>query len=47
MKSASNALRLTLKLAVSLVLGAWILHVIFANEAELQLGEGWGALSFA
>ena len=47
MKSASNALRLTLKLAVSLVLVAWILHVIFAGEAELQLGEGWGALSFA
>ena len=47
MKSASNALRLTLKLAISLVLVAWILHVIFAGEAELQLGEGWGALSFA
>ena len=47
MKSASSALRLTLKLAVSLVLVAWILHVIFAGEAELQLGEDWGALSFA
>ena len=42
-----NALRLTLKLAVSLVLVAWILHVIFASEAEGKLGEGWGALSFA
>ena len=47
MKSASNALRLTLKLTVSLVLVAWILHVIFSGEAELQLGESWGAFSFA
>ena len=43
----SNALRLTLKLAVCLVLVAWILHVIFAGEAEMQLGKDWGALSFA
>ncbi len=42
-----NALRLSLKLAVSLVLVAWILHVIFAGEAEMQLGEAWGKLSFA
>ena len=47
MNSKSNALRLTLKLLVCFVLVAWILHVIFAGEAELQLGEGWGALSFA
>ena len=41
-----NALRLTLKLAVSLVLVAWILHVIFAGEAELQ-SKDWDSLSFA
>ena len=43
----SNALRLTLKLGVCLVLVAWILLVIFAGEAEMQLGKDWGALSFA
>ncbi|HJN81136.1 MAG: lysylphosphatidylglycerol synthase transmembrane domain-containing protein [Verrucomicrobiota bacterium] len=47
MNLTSNALRLTLKLAVCLVLVAWILHVIFAGEAEMQLGKDWGALSFA
>ena len=47
MNSTSNTLRFTLKLAVSLVLVAWILHVIFSSEAEGQLGEGWGDLSFA
>ena len=47
MNSKSNTLRFTLKLAVSLVLVAWILHVIFAGEAEGQLGEGWGTLSFS
>lgn len=47
MNPTSNTLRFTLKLAVSLVLVAWILHVIFSSEAEGQLGEGWGDLSFA
>ena len=47
MNLTSNALRLTLKLAVCLVLVAWILHVIFAGEAKMQLGEAWGKLSFA
>ena len=46
MKSASNALRLTLKLAISLVLVAWILHVIFAGEAEQQTKD-WASLTFA
>ena len=46
MKSASNALRLTLKLAVSLVLAAWILHVIFTGEAEQQTKD-WANLTFA
>ncbi len=47
MNSTSNALRLSLKLAVCLVLVTWILHIIFAGEAEQQIGESWGALSFA
>jgi len=47
LNSASNALRISLKLAVCLVLVAWILHVIFADEAELQIGESWEALSVA
>ncbi len=46
MKSASNALRLTLKLAISLVLVAWILHGIFAGEAEQQTKD-WASLTFA
>ena len=46
MKSASNALRLTLKLAISLVLVSWILHVIFAGEAEQQTKD-WASLTFA
>ena len=45
MKSASNALRLTLKLAISLVLVAWILHGIFAGEAEQQTKD-WASLTF-
>ena len=46
MNLTSNALRLTLKLAVCLVLVAWILHVIFAGEAETQVKD-WASLSFA
>ena len=46
MKSASNALRLTLKLAISLVLVTWILHGIFAGEAEQQTKD-WASLTFA
>jgi hypothetical protein len=46
LKSASNALRLTLKLAISLVLVAWILHGIFAGEAEQQTKD-WASLTFA
>ena len=45
MNSTSNALRLTLKLAVCLVLVAWILHVISADEAQLQIKD-WDSLSF-
>jgi len=46
--SKSWALRFTLKLAVCFVLVAWILHAIFAGEAEnaLQLeGRNWADLS--
>ena len=46
MSATSNAFRLTLKLAVCLVLVAWILHVIFAGEAEQQTKD-WASLTFA
>ena len=36
-----------MKVVVCFVLVAWILHVIFSGEAEGQLGEGWGDLSFS
>ena len=45
MNSKSNALKFVLKLAVCLVLVAWILNVIFAGEAELQVKD-WARLSF-
>jgi len=45
LNSTSNALRFTLKLAVCLVLVAWILHVISADEAQLQVKD-WDSLSF-
>jgi len=46
LSATSNAFRLTLKLAVCLVLVAWILHVIFAGEAEQQTKD-WASLTFA
>ena len=48
MASKSQALKFTLKLAVCVILVAWILHTIFAGEAEntLQLeGRNWADLS--
>ena len=50
MASKSQALIFTLKLAVCVVLVAWILHAIFAGEAEnaLQLeGRNWADLTLA
>ena len=46
MSPVSNVLRLTLKLSVCFVLVAWILHVIFVGDAQLQLGDVWGGLTF-
>ena len=50
MASKSQALKLTLKLAVCVILVAWILHAIFAGEAENTLhleGRNWADLSLA
>ena len=50
MASKSQALKFTLKLAVCVILVAWILHTIFAGEAENTLhleGRNWADLSLA
>ena len=49
MTSKSNLLKFTFKLAICLTLVAWILHTIFAGEAENTLkleGQKWAELSF-
>ena len=49
MTSKSNLLKFTFKLAICLTLVAWILHTIFAGEAENALkleGQKWAELSF-
>ena len=49
MTSKYNLLKFTFKLAICLTLVAWILHTIFAGEAENALkleGQKWAELSF-
>ena len=48
MASKSQALKFTLKLAVCVILVAWILHTIFAGEAQNTLhleGRNWADLT--
>lgn len=50
MASKSQALKFTIKLAICLVLVAWILHAIFAGEAENALnleGRNWAELTLS